>query len=125
MDDLLDLYTNHAVQTLVGPTFTNTVFLNQRIELNRERKRLTNGHEVLNNNINNNGGSNGNGNASAAKQSLRIHESDRGTQGCIRFMLDPEREREESAMLKELEKVAAANGIVAVAAGRPVVAAVR
>ncbi|KAF8252965.1 cyclin-like protein [Wilcoxina mikolae CBS 423.85] len=83
IDDLLELYTNYSTQTTVGPKYQGTAYLNARIELNRERKRLANGH----------------GHARTPISLQLQNMSDRGNSGTIRFMIDPERESKECGML--------------------------
>lgn len=57
--------------------------MNARIELNKERKQLANGHGRL-----------------VVGTHLSNNPSDRGSLGTIRFMIDPEREAKECGMLE-------------------------
>jgi CTD kinase subunit beta len=70
----------------VGPKYVGTAYLNARIELNRERKRLANGHGKTH---------------IEAPISVQLQNmTDRGSSGTIRFMIDPEREAKECGMLE-------------------------
>jgi len=90
VDDLLELYTNHSSATIVGPKYENTVYLNTRIELNRERKRLANG----------NGHDEGKTEVEMPISVQLQAMADRGSSGTIRFMVDPDREQRECEMLE-------------------------
>ncbi|KAI5806934.1 cyclin-like protein [Geopyxis carbonaria] len=91
VDDLLELYTNYASLSIVGPQYMNEVFLNTRIALNHERKTLANGnHEV-------------NGASKHVPRPITANLPDRGTTGTIRFMIDPAREIKECQMLEAAE----------------------
>ncbi|KAI5792745.1 cyclin-like protein [Pyronema domesticum] len=90
VDDLLELYTNHSSSTTVGPKYEGNTYLNARIELNKERKRLQNGH----------------GKQLPVEPPIAVklqHLSERGSQGTIRFMIDPEREQKECSLLNGAE----------------------
>ncbi|KAF7846200.1 hypothetical protein BT93_L4871 [Corymbia citriodora subsp. variegata] len=123
--DLLDLYTHHRGATTVGPNFTIESFISTRITLNKEASaanfpRYTEWHErktALN-------GANGSkispaspasdpksshtvspnspsvmGPTSATGAKSRVGE--RGKDGTVRFMVDPQRAREEKATVEK------------------------
>lgn len=92
VDDLLEIYTNHSAATTVGPKYKDTAYLNTRIELNRERRHLANGH---------NRNRNGVGGRVDPPISVQLQNmAERGNNGTIRFMIDPEREGKECNMLE-------------------------
>ncbi|KAL9087283.1 MAG: hypothetical protein Q9159_003703 [Coniocarpon cinnabarinum] len=111
MTDLLELYTHHRNATLVGPEYALDVFIQIRIKVNQEASqqslpRYTNCIEVDNGSpsegaVHNNG-------AIATPTSISpqspargaVALGEKGRDGTVRFMLDPERARVEKDTVK-------------------------
>jgi len=127
MLDLLDLYTHHRANTAVGPRFPIEAFLAVRIPLNQEAdiKRLPRYTNWIDKGTLHTG-ANGlkNGRESSTKDKERDRDvfppnaltpisaigekpkqSERGRDGTVRFMLDPERAYSERATVSEYFKV--------------------
>lgn len=129
MLDLLDLYTHHRANTAVGTRFPIEAFLAVRIPLNQEADtkslpRYTNWREK--GTLHDTGAANGlkNGRESSTKDKERDRDifppnaltpvsaigekpkqSERGRDGTVRFMLDPERAETERATVAEYFKI--------------------
>lgn len=127
--DLLDLYTNYGPQTSVGPKFPIDTFLDVRIRLNDElstrriprytehvdtsqipRKADKAGYAgaVTNGVLSSPNGMNGRLKASPASPAtprpstpgIRQRAGERGKEGTVRFMLNPDREMEEKEVTR-------------------------
>ena len=123
--DLLDLYTNYQPQTTVGPKFAIEAFLDIRLKLNEElsAKRLPRHTEhvdvsklpaqpvnytlkATNGVVPSPNGMNGRMKASPTSPAtpspgtpgIRQKAGERGKEGTVRFMLNPDRERDEKAI---------------------------
>jgi len=130
IDDLLELYTSHKIQTIVGLNYDSNVYLTQRIQLNKERTPYTNGHSSQNGTSSNssshqNNHSNNNHYIHPSRDFLNtspaesipptVVPTERGTYGTIRFMIDPARERTEKEQMNDSgrsKEFASPNGVV-------------
>jgi len=118
--DLLDLYTHHRAHTIVGPDYPLDTFIAIRITLNQEASahklpRYTYWTEPSNDSqrpgdkktlpSSNNKAINGSTNLSTTisphSPSQNGSVGERGKDGTIRFMLDPQRARDEKEVVKE------------------------
>lgn len=136
--DVLELYTLHRPQTVVAPLFNQDIFLDIRIPLNEElsKKRMSRYTEFVHtsqlkkkadpanyaaastNGVAPTGTPNGplNGRIKASPTSpatpstpgLRQRAGERGKEGTIRFMLNPDREREEKEIVASYAPLMAA-----------------
>lgn len=127
--DVLELYTLHRPQTIVAPLFNQDIFLDIRIPLNEEvgRRRITRYTEFVDtsqfkkkntdptgyaaaaaNGVlpgSTNGPANGRVKASPTSPAtpstpgIRQKAGERGKEGTVRFMLNPDREREEKEIV--------------------------
>jgi CTD kinase subunit beta len=119
--DLLELYTHYRNNTTVGPDFPVDVFLEVRIPLNQEMdaKHLPRFTEWKDHRTTTNGAAKAlNGTKTSPKESpntaspstsgvangTRGRIGERGRDGTVRFMLNPEREQEEKAIVAEYFK---------------------
>lgn len=123
MLDLLELYTHFRNNTTVGPDFPVDVFLEVRIPLNQEmdakqlprftewkdHKAITNGASKASNGTRPSPKDSPH-NASPPRPSVangsRGRIGERGRDGTVRFMLNPEREQDEKAIVAEYFKPA-------------------
>lgn len=117
MLDLLELYTHHRSSTSVGPDFPLDAFLAIRITLNQEAdtKKLARFTMWKKNRASANGSKAMNGSKdkdilphnpmtpSSAVDKGKV--SERGRDGTVRFMLNPERAQTEKSMVSEYFKV--------------------
>lgn len=116
MLDLMDLYQDHRMNSLIGQEYPLERFIEVRIELNREAgesrmPRFTEYSEVATETPKDGKQTNGvNGtNGTSSKSSTISPQSPgsmasvgaRGKEGTVRFMLDPARARDEKAQVKE------------------------
>lgn len=126
--DVLELYTLHRPQTIVAPLFNQDIFLDIRIPLNEElgRRRMSRytefvdvsqlkkadptGYAAASTNgvvptATPNGPANGRVKVSPTSPAtpgtpgMRQRAGERGKEGTIRFMLNPDREREEKEIV--------------------------
>ena len=117
MNDLLDLYTHHRAATVVGPDYPLDVFIQIRIVLNQEASnaslpRYTNWSDESNASPSENAHVNGIANGSMATPTSISPQSpartattgEKGREGTVRFMLDPERAKIEKSTVKEYFK---------------------
>lgn len=122
MLDLLELYTHYRTNTTVGPDFPVDIFLEVRIPLNQEMdaKNLPRFTEWKDHKAVTNGTApkTSNGTKTSHKESSHITSpstpgvlngtrgriGERGRDGTVRFMLNPEREQEEKAVVAEYFK---------------------
>jgi CTD kinase subunit beta len=119
--DLLELYTHYRNNTTIGPEFPVDVFLEVRIPLNQEMdaKHLPRFTEWKDHkSITNGATKTSNGTKTSPKESSNIASpstpalangtrgriGERGRDGTVRFMLNPEREQEEKAIVAEYFK---------------------
>jgi CTD kinase subunit beta len=143
--DLLELYTHHRSQSVIGPEFPVELFLEVRIPLNQESMQHkiprftawvekegqgvngvngTNGAKNMvvslrdvvasprrgsanttNANASSGGGAgNPGGSASGAVVGVRQRVGERGREGTVRFILNPDRERDEKAIIELFSK---------------------
>jgi CTD kinase subunit beta len=121
MLDLLELYTHHRTQTVVGGDFPLETFLKVRIPLNQESEEKNiprfsawkEEHEneepaAATNGVNGKStmrkedGHRGPLGLVAAMKTTRVGE--RGREGTVRFILNPDRERDENAVVAAFEK---------------------
>lgn len=119
--DLLELYTHYRNNTTVGPDFPVDVFLEVRIPLNQEMdaKHLPRFTEWKDHKaITNGAGKPSNGTKTSPREPLNVTSpstpglangtrgriGERGRDGTVRFMLYPEREQEEKAIIAEYFK---------------------
>ena len=113
MNDLLDLYTHHRNNTIVGPDYALDIFIQIRISLNQESAsksipRYTNWREPDNASpIDNASQANGAGpivtptSISPQSPARAGPPGEKGKDGTVRFMLDPERSNREKQIVRE------------------------
>ncbi|KAG0636393.1 cyclin-like protein [Tuber brumale] len=130
IDDLLELYTSHKIQTIVGLNYDSNVYLTQRIQLNKERTPYTNGHSSQNGTSSNSSGYQNNHSSNnhyihpsrdflntSPAESIppAVVPTERGTYGTIRFMIDPAREKTEKEQMNDsgrYKEFTSPNGVV-------------
>ncbi|KAK1145418.1 RNA polymerase II C-terminal domain kinase beta subunit [Aspergillus melleus] len=125
--DLLELYTHNRGSTCVGPRFPSDTFLKVRIPLNQEAEaqglprftnwtndrapKAPNGFKITSSNSNNPPGATENGDSRihplipVAANGERPKAGERGRDGAVRFMIDPECANNEKSHVAQFFKV--------------------